>query len=214
MRSFLNKIETNPELQIPLTFKENPKQKSFILGLIIFIIISISILILLNYDPSNPNAEKDLTELHERYTKGEKLDKKDFALYCLLLEKVWKKHLLSCYCPDGVINPTNGIDWTNPPDSPEKLGSEWMEITDGRAKEKSLRREFVNRNTKEKIGYDIGFGLEKYIQENHWHRYNPDSESERDRYLDMCGEKVGKSSPKSHIKIRNLIHEKRNTGNN
>lgn len=61
MRSFLNKIETNPELQIPLPFKENPKRKSLILGLIAFTITSISILILLNYDPSNPNAEKDLT---------------------------------------------------------------------------------------------------------------------------------------------------------
>jgi len=90
MRSILNKLDTNPHIQIPDAFKQNPKRKSFLFGLTIFTIISFSILILLNYDPSNPNAEKDLTELHERYTKGEKLDKKDFALYCLLLEKVWK----------------------------------------------------------------------------------------------------------------------------
>ncbi len=207
MRSSLNKFDTNPEIQTPLSSKQNPENNSFLIGIIVLIVISISILTILNYDPSNPNAEKDLTLLHERYTKGEKLDKKEFALYCMLLEKVWKKHLLACYCPNGVVNDTPGIDWTNPPDSPEKLGSDWIEVTNENAKEKSLRREFQNRKTKEKIVFDIGFGLNDYTQENHWHRYNSDSQTDRDRYLDMCGEKVGKTSPKSHIKIRNLTHE-------
>ncbi len=205
MRSFLNKIETNPQVQILHPFKQNPNHKHILFGLIVFIITSISIIILLNYDPSNPNAEKDLTVLHERYTKGEKLDKKDFALYCLLLEKVWKKHLLSCYCPDGVINPTPGIDWTNPPDSPEKLGSEWMEVTEPEKVGNTDSKIFVNRVSGERIAFDKKtYGKEGFSGKDHWHRFNIEGKNKMDYYLDECGKPVNKGSSKSHIEVKNL----------
>ena len=204
MRSILNKLDTNPNVQKPKPVRENPPKKSAIFGLTLLTIISISIIILLNYDPSNPNAEKDLTVLHERYTKGEKLDKKEFALYCLLLEKVWKKHLLNCYCPDGVINPTNGISWTNPPDSPEQLGSEWQEVTDERAREHGNTKVFIHKVTSEKISFDKGNPLEPGFRGiDHWHRYNMDKSNEND-YLDQCGRPVKRKSKESHIIIRNL----------
>ncbi|MBP7283444.1 MAG: hypothetical protein KBA66_17805 [Leptospiraceae bacterium] len=138
-------------------------------------------------------------------TKGEKLDKKEFALYCLLLEKVWKMHLLSCYCPDGVINPTPGIDWSNPPSSPEKLGSEWVEVTTEKAKENGNSRVFVHKVTKEKISFDKGIPSEPGFRGiDHWHRHNSDQSDESGYYLDQCGKLVRRKSKESHIIIRNL----------
>jgi hypothetical protein len=202
MRFFLNKFDTSPELNSTSAFKRKPMGKILFYGLIL---IAFSTLLILNYDPGNPNAEKDLTALHERYTKGEKLDKKEFAPYCLLLEKVWKRHLLSCYCPDGVINPTNGIDWTNPPNSPEKLGNEWMEVTNEKVRSKSKRRDFIHKLTDEKIVFEFGMTFKDgNKQEDHWHRYNPLSKNDKDLYLDKCGKPVGKSDKDSHIWIKNL----------
>jgi hypothetical protein len=174
MRFFLNKFDTGSDINATPYSKRNPKDKILISGFILLTLLAISIFILLNYDPSNPNAEKDLTVLHERYTKGEKLDKKEFALYCLLLEKVWKRHLLSCYCPDGVINPTKGIDWTNPPDSPEKLGSDWIEVTEPEKVYNIESRIFMNRVSGERVSFDKKTpGKEGFLGKDHWHRFNP-----------------------------------------
>ncbi|MBK8395837.1 MAG: hypothetical protein IPL26_11445 [Leptospiraceae bacterium] len=208
MAYFLNKLDTSPELTTTSYSKRNPAKRIFISGIILFIIIAISIFILLNYDPSNPNAEKDLTLLHARYKKGEKLDKKEFALYCLLLEKVWKMHLLSCYCPDGVINPTKGIDWTNPPNSPEKLGSEWVEVTEPEKVKNTDSRIFMNRVSKERISFDRKTpGKDGFSGKDHWHRFNPlpiEGKNKMDYYLDECGKPVKKGSSKSHIEVKNL----------
>ena len=205
MAYFLNKLDTSPELTTTSYSKRNPAKRIFISGIILFIIIAISIFILLNYDPSNPNTEKDLTLLHARYKKGEKLDKKEFALYCLLLEKVWKMHLLSCYCPDGVINPTLGIDWSNPPDSPDSLGTDWIDVTHPIAKEKSNRLIFRNINTGEEIAFEIGrMKKDGSRLPDHWHRPNSKSVDDSDYYLDECGKPIRKSHEDSHIWIKGL----------
>lgn len=208
MRYFLNKLDTSPQIDTTSFLKGNPIKGILITGIILLFFISISAFFILNYDPSNPNAEKDLTALHERYKKGEKLDEKEFALYCLLLEKIWKQHLLSCYCPDGVFNPTIGIDWTNPPNSPEKLGREWEEVTNEKAKENGNSRLFVNKVSKEKISFDKGIPNEPGFRGiDHWHRHNLDQSNDLTYYLDQCGKPVKRKSKESHIIIRNLKNE-------
>ncbi|MBP7283443.1 MAG: hypothetical protein KBA66_17800 [Leptospiraceae bacterium] len=61
MAYFLNKLDTSPQITPTSYSKRNPIKRILISGIILLIIIAISTFILLNYDPSNPNAEKDLT---------------------------------------------------------------------------------------------------------------------------------------------------------
>ncbi|MBK8397725.1 MAG: hypothetical protein IPL26_21130 [Leptospiraceae bacterium] len=149
--------------------------------------------------------EEKLQVLDSKYRDGKALTENEFKTYCELLEKIWKKHLPACYCKDGIENPTPGIDWTNPPKSPEDLGSAWIDATDPRMKENSSRRRFQNLITKEVVAFDIGVPDKTgYKEENHWHRENPNTKNKNDAYLDECGKPVARGNDESHIKIKEL----------
>jgi hypothetical protein len=183
--------------------KKNFASIIFVSSLLIGISVVLSQFVF--YDSNYEETEKVLQKLDSDYKIGKTLTNKEFALYCQLLEKIWKKHLKACYCKDGIKNPTPGIDWTNPPSSPEGLDSDWVDVTHPIAKEKSNRIIFRNRNTGEEIAFEIGrMRKDGSRLPNHWHRPNPESADDSDYYLDECGKPVRKSHDDSHIWIKGL----------
>ncbi len=104
-----------------------PTGKAFAFLLTGLFIIGITIVTIQNSRDSihHLSDEEKLQVLDTKYREGKELTENEFKKYCELLEKIWKKHLPDCYCKDGIENPTPGIDWTNPPKSPEDLNSDW-----------------------------------------------------------------------------------------
>lgn len=204
----LSPPETKEKLE-PLMSEPRTLPKKSMVGIIFvsFLIIGISAILskFVFYDSNSEEAEKLLQKLDSDYKIGKALTNKEFTLYCQLLEKIWKKHLKACYCKDGIKNPTPGIDWTNPPSSPESLGIDWIDVTHPIAKEKSNRIIFRNRNTGEEIAFEIGrMRKDGSRLPNHWHRPNPESADDSDYYLDECGKPIRKSHDDSHIWIKGL----------
>ena len=58
MRSSLNKFDTNPEIQTPLSPKQNPRNNSFLIGIIVFISPQANIIV--NF------LRHDLHDLHDK----------------------------------------------------------------------------------------------------------------------------------------------------
>jgi hypothetical protein len=186
-----------------------PTGKAFAFLLIGLFIIGITILTIQNSRDAiqHDSDEEKLQVLDTKYRGGKELTESEFKKYCELLEKIWKKHLPACYCKDGIENQTSGIDWTNPPKSPEDLSSDWTETTHPRQKKNSNTRTFVNIRTKQRIAFDKGEkGLEGHRGEDHWHRFNSekDEKDKLDFYLDECGKPVDKWSRSAHIKPKGL----------
>jgi len=98
---------------------------------------------------------------------------------------------------DKSIDTTTDIDWSNPPCSPDDLSKDWKETTNPNMVN---RREFVYKNTENKISFEKGnIGKEGFKEIDHWHRYNPNSTNKQNIYLDRNGNPVGKGSRPSHI---------------
>jgi RHS repeat-associated protein len=91
------------------------------------------------------------------------------------------------------------IDWTDPPSSPDDLGSEWKEITSSKNKTGNYRQ-FENENNGDKVQFDKGKpGEPGFEGKDHWHRFNPKSKGDFDKYLDKFGNPVKKGGNPSHI---------------
>ena len=63
------------------------------------------------------------------------------------------------------------------------------------------RQEFIHKPSGTKIAFDKGIESttgEKAV--NYWHRYNLNSTSKRDKYLDKDGKPIHKNNDNSHIK--------------
>ncbi|MES2345443.1 MAG: RHS repeat-associated core domain-containing protein, partial [Chlamydiota bacterium] len=87
------------------------------------------------------------------------------------------------------------------PKQPDDLleNPEWEEISHEDAKEKG-HRTFQNAQTGEKLRYDEGKSGEFGNRgESHWHRYNPNSTSRHDEYLDVNNMPAPRNSPESHL---------------
>jgi hypothetical protein len=105
--------------------------------------------------------------------------------------------------PKSEILTESGIDWDNPPCSPNELNNDWIEVTPETMKQNSNRREYQNKKTGLKIAFDKGIpGKPKFKGKDHWHIYNPFSLSVRDYYLDKNGNKIHKNDDNSHIEIK------------
>lgn len=97
----------------------------------------------------------------------------------------------------------SGIDWNNPPCSPNELNEDWIEITPETMQQNSNRREFKNKNTGLEIAFDKGIpGKPGFRGKDHWHIYNPFRLTVRDYYLDKNGNKIHKNDDDSHIEIK------------
>ncbi len=95
------------------------------------------------------------------------------------------------------LDTTTDIDWSNPPCSPDELSKDWKETTNPNMVN---RREFVYKNTGNKISFEKGnVGKEGFKEIDPWHRYNPNSTNKQNIYLDSNGNPVGKGSRPSHI---------------
>jgi hypothetical protein len=91
----------------------------------------------------------------------------------------------------------DGINWDNPPKSPEFLSEDWEFIHDDPSR---LRVRFRHKFYPKIV---IGFDEKNSLRENrpHWHRENPDNLKEFP-YLDKNGNPVRRGSPNSHIYTR------------
>ena len=97
----------------------------------------------------------------------------------------------------------SGIDWNNPPCSPNDLSDDWAEVTPEIMKQNSNRSEYQNKNTGLKIAFDKGiYGKPRFSGKDHWHIYNPFSVSIKDYYLDKQGNTIHKNDGNSHIEIK------------
>ncbi len=90
---------------------------------------------------------------------------------------------------------------TRLPDSPDELLDDlnWEETSHPEAKEHG-HRTFENTKTGEKIRYDEAkSGTTGHKAQDHWHRHNPDSKGDIDKYLDAKGNPVPDGHPDSHL---------------
>ncbi len=90
---------------------------------------------------------------------------------------------------------------TRLPQNPDQLleDSEWKETTHPKAKEHG-HRTFENTKTGEKLRYDAAKpGETGHKGDSHWHRFNPDSTSKFNKFLDANGDPVPEHSEPSHL---------------
>jgi len=92
------------------------------------------------------------------------------------------------------------IDPTLPKDPQALLkDSSWVETTHPKAAENG-HRVFENRKTGEQLSYDEAkSGEPGHKGRSHWHRHNPNTTSDRDKYLDAKGNPVANGSSDSHL---------------
>lgn len=87
------------------------------------------------------------------------------------------------------------------PGSPDELLNDpnWEETSHPDAKENG-HRTFENKETGEIIRYDTGkSGATGHKAQDHWHRHNPDSRGDIDKYLDAQGNPVPDGHSDSHL---------------
>jgi len=88
-----------------------------------------------------------------------------------------------------------------PKDPDEILKQGYKETTHPDA-DKVGRREFENPDSGDHVAWDTGRPGEKgWKGKNHWHRFNPNSRSRHDEFLDRDGNPVGKYDDKHHIGV-------------
>jgi len=76
---------------------------------------------------------------------------------------------------------------------------DWVDVSHPKAKE-SGHFDFENKKTGEKIRFDKGnAGKPGHEGKDHYHKYNPDSKNDRDKWLDKHGKPVPKYSEDSHL---------------
>jgi RHS repeat-associated protein len=94
-------------------------------------------------------------------------------------------------------NPESSIGLPENPD--ELLDDGYIETSHPEAT-KLGHREFQNKETGDKLRFDKGKnGAPGHEGRDHYHRYNPDSLSKRDAYLDKAGSPVPRGSSASHL---------------
>jgi hypothetical protein len=91
--------------------------------------------------------------------------------------------------------------WDNLP-SPDKLGPDWKDTTNPKNQTGNYRQ-FENSKTGDKIEFDKGQpGKPGWRGQDHYHRFNPKSTGDNDKYLDSKGNPVPKGSEASHLPVK------------
>ncbi len=143
--------------------------------------------------PEPKNQEDQLIALITRIENGEELPSGEMRDYCHLLYVLRDSISPQCVCV------LDGINWDNPPKSPEKLPEVWEFFE----REKNMgNRKFFRHKRYPKIVIGIDIKDSNGNEKPHWHRENPNSISHKDEYLDKNCNPVKRSSPPSHIYVR------------
>ncbi len=123
------------------------------------------------------------------------MNNRDISLDRNILPATWKSSDL-----DGPLYKNERADPslpTNPDDLLKKPG--WKETSHPEARENG-HRTFENEKTGEKLRHDKGKPWETgYKADDHWHRHNPNSTGDIDKYLDSKGNAVPNGHPDSHL---------------
>jgi hypothetical protein len=133
--------------------------------------------------------EEYLAELSARLQEGEYLASGEMKDYCRLTYELRNEISPECVCI------LDGINWDNPPESPDFLSEDWEFIEDDPNK---FRKRFRHKQYRKIV---IGFDVNDCRGENrpHWHRENSDNNFKDFPYLDKKGNPVRRGSPNSHI---------------
>jgi hypothetical protein len=139
-----------------------------------------------------PSNEEKLAELTQKLAQEGGLPLGDYKDYCQLMAVLRDSIPTDCVCV------LDGIDWNNPPKSPEELPDEWEEVTDPR--NGSGRKEFAHKKYPKII---IGFDAKDQNGRDrpHWHRYHP-YRSRKDYYLDIDCNSLNRGHKHSHIYVK------------
>ncbi len=142
--------------------------------------------------PEPKSQEDELTDLITRIESGEDLPNGEWKDYCHLMAVLRDSISPQCVCV------LDGINWDNPPRSPERLPEVWELIVDER--DQGNRFRFKHKTyTRIVIGFDATDS--KGDERPHWHRENPNKKKGQE-YLDQdCNPVRSKSNP-SHIYVR------------
>ena len=178
----------------PAKKTDPPKPKfNFKVLFIVLIIIGLAGIYLW---PEGKSREEYFQELQNRKEAGDYLTSGEKTDFCELLFLLRDSVSVEC------VNILDGINWDNPPKSPEGLSEDWEELPSRKPRE---HREFKHRKYGFRIRFDIGqpnASKKAHKSRNHWHRYNPNSVSDHDMYLDKFGNIIRKNHGDSHIQIR------------
>ncbi len=178
-------------------FETEKPQKPFIfpkIGILIgfFVILGIGFAIYAVL-PEPKSQEDQLTDLIARIEGGEELPSGEWKDYCHLMAVLRDSISPKCVCA------LDGINWDNPPRSPERLPEGWQEY---KIPNNGGKRLFFRHKIYPKIKIDFDANDSQGNEKPHWHRKNPNGRSDRDLYIDQdCGI-VAKNSKKSHIYVR------------
>ncbi len=143
--------------------------------------------------PEPKSQENQLTDLINRIEGDEKLPSGEMRDYCHLMAVLRDSISPACVCA------LDGINWDNPPRSPEKLPEVWELIPEDEYQSNRFR--FQHKTyTKIRIGFDA---KDKNGNDKpHWHRENPNKKDKKRQYLDKNCNPIKRSLPDSHIYIR------------
>ena len=161
-----------------------------------FIVLIITGLIVVYFLPKGKSREEYFQELQNRKEAGDYLTSGEKTDFCELL------FLLRDSVSTECVSILDGINWDNPPKSPEFLSEDWEELPTGDSKRS---RKFKHK----KYGIEFVFdtadetaGKKAAKSRGHYHRFNPNSKNKTDYYLDENGLPCSKGSKSSHIYTR------------
>jgi hypothetical protein len=136
--------------------------------------------------------EEYLAELSARLQAGEYLASGEMKDYCRLTYELRNEISPECVCI------LDGINWDNPPKSPDFLSEDWEFIEDEPGN--GVRPRF-----KHKVYPKIVIGFDSFDsngnEKPHWHRENPNPQRLKE-YLDKNGKETARNSKNSHIYLR------------
>ncbi len=164
-------------------------KKGFLIGFLLFLGIGFGIYALF---PDTKSQEDQLTDLITRIEGGEELPSGELKDYCHLMAILRDSISPPCVCI------LDGINWDNPPKSPERLPDVW-EFVENDPNNGHRPRYRHKTYTRIIIGFDLydTNGDEK----PHWHRENPNTRKGQE-YLDKDCQVMYRKSKKSHIYTR------------
>ncbi len=162
----------------------------FLIGFLLILGIGFGIYALF---PEPKKDENYLLELITRIQGGEELPSGEWKDYCHLMAVLRDSISPQCVCI------LDGINWNNPPRSPEKLPEGWQEYKN--SKDDGNRR-FFKQKVYPKIKIDFDAEDSQGREKPHWHRQNPNYQSQKDQYLDRDCNIVRRYHPHSHLYVR------------
>ncbi len=142
----------------------------------------------------NPKTDEDrLLDLINRIENGEDLPSGEMRDYCHLMAVLRDSISPKCVCA------LDGINWDNPPRSPEKLPEVWelIQYEPNNGNRLRFQHKIYTRIV-------VGFGATDSNGDKrpHWHRENPNKQQKNVQYLDKNCNPIKRGLPDSHIYVR------------